>query len=61
MKNRFALILGTLILAASAVAGAQVSEQVPLQPQEQGRNCRDRRRDRDRRRPSPRPALPASV
>jgi hypothetical protein len=35
MKNRFALILGTLILAASAVAGAQVSEQVPLQPQEQ--------------------------
>ena len=36
MKNRFALILGALILAASAVAGAQVSEQVPLQPQVQG-------------------------
>lgn len=36
MKNRFALILGVLILAASAVAGAQVSEQVPLQPQLQG-------------------------
>ncbi len=35
MKNRFALIFGALILGASAMAGAQVSEQVPLQPQGQ--------------------------
>src|ERR1700690_2979968 len=42
MKNRFALIIGILVLGASAMAGAQVSEYVPgleqgpAQPQGQG-------------------------
>ncbi len=29
MKNRFALIIGTLVLGASVMAGAQVSEEIP--------------------------------
>ena len=41
MKNRFAFILGILVLGASVMAGAQVSEEIPgleqgqAQPQEQ--------------------------
>ena len=42
MKNRFAFIFGILVLGASVMAGAQVSEEIPgleqgqAQPQEQG-------------------------
>jgi FecR protein len=36
MKNRFALIVGILVLGASVIAGAQVSEEIPLQGPAQG-------------------------
>ena len=36
MKNRFALTIGILVLGASVIAGAQVSEEIPLQGPAQG-------------------------
>jgi hypothetical protein len=35
MKNRFALLVGVLVLSVISLAGAQVSEEVPLQSQGQ--------------------------
>ena len=57
MKNRFAFILGILVLGVSVMAGAQVSEEIPgLEQGQDRRRNRSRRRVRSRLRPSLRPA-----